>query len=558
VSQGLNDYEVSQLSPELKREFAQRVLARRSLLAFTKKFYPQYKAGWVHEDICRRLEKFADDVVNQRSPRLALFMPPRLGKSELASIRFPAWYLGHNPEHEIINSGYSLDLPMKFSRKVRELVRDPAYAALFPKTALDPESQSAEAWNTTAGGGYMAAGVGGGLTGKGAHVLVIDDPVKNMEEADSQLVRDSVWDWYWSTAYTRLAPGGGVLLIQTRWNDDDLGGRLFKAMQEEGADQFEIVTYPALAEMFEYRHLTTQHVVRTAEPLHDDHPQLLLAHRAARMAAEQPASPMPLPDDPDMELMRMPGEVLHPERFTPEMVDRIKRNQPPRVWSALYQQNPVPDEGIYFRKEYFKYEPVAPAAFNRNVYQAWDFAIGEKQQNDYTVGVTFIQDERDYLHLVEVVRFKGDSFTIVEEILDAAQRWGSEPSAPLTLGFEDSQIWKSIKPLLQKRMAERGLYPPFEELKPLTDKLARARALQGRMQQGRVYIPAEAPWRNEVEKELLRFPAGAHDDIVDAMAWAVNLCVGKTPKQQKKVKPLPSWKDKLKTHRREGAGHMSA
>jgi predicted phage terminase large subunit-like protein len=240
------------------------------------------------------------------------------------------------------------------------------------------------------------------------------------------------------------------------------------------------------------------------------------------------------------------------------MVTRIKNNQPPRVWSALYQQNPVPDEGIYFRKEYFKYEPLSPTNFNRNVYQAWDFAIGEKQTNDYTVGVTLIQDERDYLHLVEVIRFKGDSFQIVEEIIDAAARWGSEPTAPLTLGFENSQIWKSIRPLLMARFAERGIYPPFEELNPLTDKLARSRALQGRMQQGRVYFPAEASWRADVEKELLRFPAGAHDDIVDAMAWAVNLCVNKSPKTMPKPKPIASWRDKLKSIQSGDVGHMAA
>jgi predicted phage terminase large subunit-like protein len=552
------DNVIEGLSPELKHELAQRVLARRSLLAYTKKFYPQYKAGWVHEDVCRRLEKFAQDVVDQKSPRLALFMPPRIGKSELASIRFPAWYLGHNPDHEIINSGYSLDLPMKFSRKVREQLRDPGYQALFSKTILDPESQSAEAWNTTMGGGYMAAGVGGGLTGKGAHVLIIDDPVKNMEEADSQVQRDTVWDWYWSTAYTRLAPGGGVLLIQTRWNDDDLGGRLFKAMHEDlEADQFDVVTYPAMAEEWEYRIPSTQRTLRAKEPLDPAHHLILTAHRAHCVQNDKVACPVQIPNE-DLEIVRMPGEVLHPERFTVGMVQRIKNNQPPRVWSALYQQNPVPDEGIYFRKEYFRYEPVPPEHYGRNVYQAWDFAIGEKQQNDYTVGVTLVQDERDFLHVVEVVRFKGDSFTIVEEILDAAQRWGSEATAPLTLGFEDSQIWKSIKPLLQKRMAERGIYPPFEELRPLTDKMARARALQGRMQQGRVYFPAEASWRAEVEKELLRFPAGAHDDIVDAMAWAVNLCVGKAPRTLKKPKPIKSWRDKIAAMSRDGVGHMAS
>ena len=136
----------------LKQLLARRILARRRLLQFTLMTYPTYSAGWVHEDICRRLEKFSMDVAMGKSPRLMLLMPPRHGKSELASVRFPAWHLGHYPDHEIINVGYNLDLPMVFSRKVRELVRDPVYATIFPDTNLDPESQSVEKWITKAGG----------------------------------------------------------------------------------------------------------------------------------------------------------------------------------------------------------------------------------------------------------------------------------------------------------------------------------------------------------------------------------------------------------------------
>jgi predicted phage terminase large subunit-like protein len=174
------------------------------------------------------------------------------------------------------------------------------------------------------------------------------------------------------------------------------------------------------------------------------------------------------------------------------------------------------------------------------------------------VGVTLIQDERDYIHFVEVVRFKEDSFTIIEEILDAAMRWGSEPTAPLTIGFEDGQIWKSIKPLLEKRMAERAQYPPYKELTPLTDKMARARPLQGRMQQGRVYFPSGAGWLPEVKKELLRFPAGAHDDIVDALAWATTLAVGSRPPRKAEPKKPKSWRDKLKTLDTSGTSHMTS
>lgn len=554
LAQVAADPAISALDPSVRLEMAKRVLARRSLIQFTKRFYPQYNPGWVHHDIARRLEQFMKAVEEKKSPRLMLLVPPRHGKSELASIRFPAFILGHHPEWEVINCGYNMDLPMKFSRKVREIFRDPGYTPVFSNSKLDPDSQSAEAWNTTMGGGFTAAGVGGGITGKGATVLIIDDPIKNQEEADSILIRDGLWDWYWSTAYSRLAPGGGVLVIQTWWHDDDLAGRLqMKMRSEPEADQFVIIKYPALAEQWEYRNKQTDLIERYQQPLSPE-------HESMRRQLREEGRSEPIELDETYDLLRMPGEALHPERYNEKMMISMRANQPPRIWSALYQQNPVPDEGVYFKKEYFRYESVPPQAYNRNVFQAWDFAIGEKQINDYTVGVTLVQDENDFLHLVEVVRFKGDSFTIVEEILNAAERWGAEPTAPLTLGFEDSQIWKAIKPLLEKRMAERSMYPPYEVLKPLTDKLARARSLQGRMQQGRVYFPSNASWLNDVQTELLRFPAGAHDDIVDAMAWGVNLCVGKNPRVMPKPKQPKSWKDRISAYidGTHGASHMAA
>lgn len=556
----MTDEFVQELDPKVRREIARRVLARRSLIEFTKRFLPQYEPGWVHHDIAARLEQFMRDVEAKLSPRLMLLVPPRHGKSELGSVRWPAWCLGHHPEWEFINCGYNLDLPMKFSRKVREMLRDPSFTAIFEGCDIDKDSQSAEAWNTTAGGGYTAAGVGGGITGKGAHILGVDDPIKNQQEADSIVTRDTLWDWYWSTAYSRLAPGGGVLLIQTCWSDDDLAGRLQQRMADaardpeeyEDVDQFTIIKYPAQAEKWEYRNKATDLIDRFDTPLAPEHESLRMKQREAGVSE-------PIEIDDTYTLLRMPGEALHPERFTERMIRRLKANQPPRVWSALYQQNPVPDEGIYFRQEYFKFEPTPPHHYGRKVFQAWDFAIGEKQQNDWTVGVTVVQDERDYLHVVELVRFKGDSFTIVNEILDAAIRWGSERTAPLTIGFEDGQIWRSIKPLLEKLMHERSVYPPYEVLKPLSDKMARARPLQGRMQQGRLFFPAEAAWVPEVQKELLRFPAGAHDDIVDALAWCVTLAVGSTPPKPARPKRIESWKDRLNQLAGTGAGsHMSA
>jgi predicted phage terminase large subunit-like protein len=182
------------------------------------------------------------------------------------------------------------------------------------------------------------------------------------------------------------------------------------------------------------------------------------------------------------------------------------------------------------------------------VFQAWDFAIGTKQQNDFTVGVTLIQDEEDCLHVVEVVRFKGDSFTIVEEILDAAVRWGSDRTAPLNMGFEDGQIYRAIESVLKKRMHERRIYPAITVLKPITDKLARARTIQGRMQQGKVSFSAVGGWFDVMKAEMLRFPAGTHDDCVDSAAWVAQLAISRPPPAKPRVQQLKSWKDYVKGH----------
>jgi predicted phage terminase large subunit-like protein len=452
--------------------------------------------------------------------------------SELASIRFPAWHLGKYPRHELINVGYNLELPMKFSRKVREIIKEPGYAPIFPETKLDPDVQSAEAWQTTAGGGFTAAGVGGGITGKGAHVLIIDDPIKNQEEADSILTREGLWDWYQSTAYTRLAPGGGVLVVQTWWNDDDLAGRLQKAMRDNPEmDQFVVIKYPAIAEQYEYINESNGDIIKLDKPA----------------------------EDPTLKLLREKGEGLHLDRYPTQDLLRIKANLSPRIWSALYQQNPVPDEGMYFKQEYFAYTPSLPSPVGMRIYAAWDLAIGEKALNDFNVGVVLIQDPQDNLFLAEMERFKGDSFQIVETILDQAQRWMNYYGASFLLGIEDSNIWKAIKPLYNKRSQERRIYPAMETLKPLTDKIARARPLQGRMQQRKLYLPEGASYRFVVQSELLRFPAGAHDDIVDALAWAVQLSVGKAPPRLPTPKKLISWKDNIeKITTENGGGHMSA
>lgn len=451
-----------------------------------------------------------------------LLMPPRHGKSELASKMFPAWHLGRHSDHEIIACSYNVSLAMSFSRKVKEVIDDPTYETVF-QTRLDPDNRSMEEWGIHGTrGGYVAAGVGGGITGKGCNILVVDDPLKNAEEADSAETREKLWDWYGSTAYTRLAPGGGVLVVQTWWHDDDLAGRLQLAMADEEADQFVVVKYPAIAEADEYLDEDTDLIEYDTPPANG-------------------------------RLLRSKGEALHPARYDLLKLNRIRKTIPTRFWSALYQQNPVPDDGAYFTKSHFRRGPM-PSIKRSNVFMAWDFAISEKKQNDYTVGTVGLQDEGDVLNVAEVVRFKsGDAFFIVESILNLCTKWYS---SNLVLGFEDGQIYRAIESLLRKRMRERRFYPSIVVLKPVTDKLARARPLQGRMQQGMVTFNETGDWYDAVRTEMLRFPAGAHDDCVDSLAWVAQLVLNREPPQAMKARPTKSWRDRINGS--AAGSHMTA
>ena len=381
---------------------------------------------------------------------------------------------------------------MNFSRKVRHLLREQVYKKIFEDSRLDKDSQSVESWNTTQGGGYVAAGVGGGITGKGANVLLIDDPVKNREDAESDNNRDAIWDWYTSTAYTRLSPGGGILVILTRWHDDDLAGRLLRTA-EDGADQWEVVKYPALAEVEED--------------------------------------------------FRSTGDALHPERYNVDALEQIRKAIGPRDWSALYQQNPVSDEGDYFSRDMIRYYDDDEVEYDKlKYYCAWDLAIGQRDRNDYSVGMVVGVSEYDEIFVVDVIRGRYDGFELVEKILDVYEQW-----RPGIVGIEKGHIEMALGPFLEKRVRERKLYEAyFKDLKVgRRDKEARARAIQGRMQQGMVYFPKDAVWSGPLVAELLRFPNGTHDDQVDALAW-IGLMMTEFSTYFEQEDHIPSWRDRLK------------
>lgn len=476
-----------------KQVLLTRELARRRLLPFIMEFKVGYQAGWVHKDICRRLEAFSDAVVRGESPRLMLFMPPRSGKSEIISRNFPAWHLGRNPEHEVIACSYAASLANSFSRKVRDILRDPAYHAMF-ETRLDKESQAVENWLTNKGGGYVSAGVGGSIVGKGAHVLLIDDPTKGRDEAKSESVQESIRDWYTGSAYTRLTSGGGVLIIMQRWAEDDLAGWLLSQDEENGGiEGWEVIRYPAIAE-----------------------------------------------DDEDY---RFRGEALHPERYDEKAFTRIRATLGERDWHALYQQNPLPDTGDYFKKNMFTRCTQAdiPPISDLKVYAAWDLAVGKNENNDFSVGVYVGVDINSKIWVLHVEKLKVDTLELCDTILDLHERFN-----PMVTGMEHGQISMAIGPFMETRCRERGIFPYFEALKHgRNDKEARANNIRGRMQQKMVIFPKGDTMIDELIAECLKFPNGKHDDMVDALSYIgilLNLLSTPTKKEEKKKE---GWRDKF-------------
>jgi len=495
---------------EARRELAERTLARRKLLPFIIRMNPAYIPGWVHADICKRLERFAIAIEKGESPRLMITMPPRHGKSEIGSKTFPSWYLGRNPKDEVIICSYSGDLVKDFSRKCRDLLESPKYKSMF-KTRLDKNSKSVERWNTAQGGAFTAAGVGGPITGRGMSLGIIDDPVKNREEAESETTRQKIKDWYSSAFYTRLAPGGGILIIQTRWHDDDLAGWLLNTLEEakvearangeavsEDVDDWELVEYPAIAT--------------------------------------------------EDEKFRVKGDPLHADRYPLKALRKIKRAMIPRDWEALYQQRPVSEDGDYFTKEMFKYAPIKdrPPLDELRVYATGDLAISTKQSADYSVFAVVGVDRQQNIWVLDIIRGRWNSLGIIDRMFEIQVKYNPE-----LFGIETGQIELTLEPFIQKAEQERKISLRYIKLKTRgADKGTRARTIQGRMEQGRVIFPTidSTPWMSAVQNELLKFPLGKNDDIVDALAWVGHMLMMFGVRNEKKVKPKKSWKDKLKQH----------
>ena len=433
-------------------------LAFYRLVSYCAYQWPQYRLSRHHLLIAKHLEM----VERGEITRLMITMPPRHGKSMLASEFFPAWYLGRNPDHYVVAATYAQELADDFGRKVRNQIAAPAFSAIFPGVVLKSDSTSSrrfhvtqplDSFSTGQSGAYFAVGVGGPLTGRGAHLLLIDDPVKNREEAESEIIRKKTKDWYTSTAYTRLMPGGRVVIIQTRWHEDDLSGWLQAEHQDEG---WVVLNLPAI----------------------DDN-----------------------------------GNALWPEQYDVPILNQIKNMIGMRDWTALYQQRPAPEEGDYFKLEWLHEYTNHPPLEIMKVYMGSDYAV-TSDGGDYTVHVVIGVDPAGRMWLLDMWRKQASSDVWVEAWCDLVKEYKPSQAAE-----ETGQIKSGVGPFLTKRARERQVYTWRRDFPTRGDKAVRAQSIRGRMAMNGLMVPKvqDAPWMTDLRAELASFPAGKHDDIVDAL-----------------------------------------
>jgi predicted phage terminase large subunit-like protein len=440
-------------------------LARRDLVEYAKLQWPNYRAARHHQAIARALE----DVESGKCKRLMIFAPPRHGKSMITSEFFPAWYLGRNPDKYIIHATYAQELAEDFGRKIRNQMADPTFSEIFKECQLSTDSASQKRLATTRGGSYFALGVGGAATGRGAHLLLIDDPVKGREEADSETYRRRLKDWYRSVAYTRLMPGGAVIIMNTRWHHDDLAGWLLKDHKSEG---WQVLSLPAVAE--------------DCDPLG-----------------------------------RAIGEALWPDDYPLEALARIKEQSGSREWSALYQQQPTPEEGSIFKIDWFRRYRELPQYPDLLVH-SWDTGIKDEEINDPS-SCTMWHAHSNRFYLAD--RF--NQRLQFPDLLRAVQSLAARDN-PNYILIEDKGSGQQLIQVLQRetRLPVVGVMPKGGRL--AESKVSRAQGVSGLVESGRVYLPEFAPWLIDYESEIAAFPNAPHDDDVDSTTQALKFLSEKT------------------------------
>ena len=438
---------------------AEREKARKEFLAFVKKVWPHFIEGAHHKRMAAAFER----VARGECKRLIINMPPRHTKSEFASYLLPAWFLGNFPGKKVIQTSHTAELAVGFGRKVRNLVDQDVYTEIFPGVGLQADSKAAGRWNTNRGGDYFAIGVGGAVTGKGADILIIDDPHSEQEAAlaaSNPEVYDKVYEWYTSGPRQRLQPGGSIVIVMTRWAQRDLTGQVLKADAQRGGEGWEVIEFPAI-----------------------------------------------LPS----------GNPVWPGFWSLTELEALREELPNAKWQAQYQQNPVGNESAIVKRDWWKWWEEDDPPECEFVLQSWDTAFEKNNRADYSAGTTWgifnnLKDGgRPNIILLNTYKKRVEFPDLKKDVLQQYKEYN-----PDALIVEKKA---SGAPLIYDL---RAMGIPVQEYTPSKgqDKIARLNSVSDIIASGKVWVP-QTRWAEELVDEVAAFPSGEHDDLVDATTLAL-------------------------------------
>ena len=437
----------------------EKELCQTKFIKFVERVWPVFISGAHHKRMADAFERVAAGTCK----RLIINMPPRHTKSEFASYLLPAWFLGKYPARKVIQTSHTAELAVGFGRKVRNLVDSEIYHDIFPELVLQADSKAAGRWNTSRGGDYFAIGVGGAVTGKGADVLIIDDPHSEQEAAmaaSNPEVYDKVYEWYTSGPRQRLQPGGVIVIVMTRWASRDLTGQVTKAAAARGGEEWEIIEFPAI-----------------------------------------------LPS----------GNPLWPQFWSLDELTTLQKELPNSKWQAQYQQNPIGNESAIVKRDWWKWWEHAEPPKCEYILQTWDTAFEKNQRADYSAGTTWgifhLNEDHGLPNIILLNTYKKrvEWVDLKRDVLKEYQDW--EPDGLLI------EKKATGAPLIYEL---RSMGIPVQEYTPSKgqDKIARLNAVSDIIASGKVWIP-QTRWAEELVDEIAAFPSGEHDDLVDATTLAL-------------------------------------